>query len=597
MTNKQLSELLANISASYQILGENRFKVIAYDKASESIAHLTQELKDIWEDGKLEDVPGIGKGIAQNIDELFRTGKSTHFEEVLSKVPESVFPLLLVPGIGPSKAYTIVSTFKLKSKDTVIADVETLIKQHKIASLPHFGEKSEEVIRSGIESYKRGQIKENRMNLPTADSIAKELIAHVAKHKAVERVDVLGSLRRKAATIGDIDLAAVTARPVEVIAHFIEFPHEKIIDQGKQGATMLLHNGKQVDLRVQEKASYGAMLQYFTGSKHHNIHVRTYALDKGLSLSEHGIKNVKTGKLIEYETEEALYEAIGLRWIPPEMREDRGEIEAAIQEMKGEKPGLPNLIEVKDLKGDLHMHTNYQFPTSHDIGKSHVCKHLDKALCLGYEYIGISDHNPKVSDLSAKEIAHIMEKRYIWYKHEHELWKKKQKNNTVELFVMCEVDILTDGTLALPREAFEFVDAIVVSLHSSFRQSKEDMTKRIIKALTTHPKVKIYGHPTGRLLLEREGVDASWNEVMNVCRERSIAMEINAYPDRLDLPDLLVHEALERGVRFTIDTDAHHVDHMDLAEYGVSVARRGWAEKKDILNTQHLDTFSQWLKK
>lgn len=596
MTNKQLAELLANISAAYQILGENRFKIIAYDKASESIEHLTQELKDIWEDGKLEEIPGIGKGIAQNIDELFRTGKSTHFEEVLSKVPESVFPLLLVPGVGPKKAYTIVTTFKLQSKDTVIADVEALIEQHKIATLPHFGEKSEDVIRSGIESYKRGQIKENRMNLRDADRIANEVSEHLLKHNAVKRVDVLGSLRRRISTIGDIDLAVVTDQPTEVIEHFISFPHEKIIDQGKQGATMLLHNGKQVDLRVQAKSSYGAMLQYFTGSKHHNIHVRTYALEQGLSLSEHGIKNTKTGKLAEYETEKAFYETIGMSWIPPEIREDRGEIEAALRQMKGEKPGLPNLIEAKDVKGDLHMHTNYQFPTSHDIGASHVHEHLDKALHLGYEYIGISDHNPKVSDLTAKDIAHIMEKRYTWYKYEHEQWKKKHKNNTVELFVMCEVDILTDGTLALPQEAFEFVDAVIVSLHSSFRQIKEDMTRRVLKALTAHPKVKIYGHPTGRLLLEREGVDASWSDIMDVCKERSIAMEINAYPDRLDLPDLLVREAIDHGVRFTIDTDAHHVDHMDLITYGISVARRGWAEKKDVINTQHLDTFQKWIR-
>jgi DNA polymerase (family 10) len=328
------------------------------------------------------------------------------------------------------------------------------------------------------------------------------------------------------------------------------------------------------------------MLQYFTGSKHHNIHLRTLALEKGLSLSEHGIKAVNTGKIAEYPDEESFYEAIGLPYIEPELREDRGEIEAAI------KGNLPQLVTLNDIKGDLHMHTNYQFPTSHDLGVSHLHEHLDKAASVGYEYIGIADHNPKVSDLSAKEIAKIMEKRYLWYTEQHRKWKSEKD---VELFVLCEVDILVDGRLALPEEAFEFVDGVIVSLHSSFRQSKADTTKRIIKALTFHPKVRIFGHPTGRLLNTRDGVDADWQEVMKVCNQREIAMEINAYPDRLDLPDLLVRDARELGVKFTIDSDSHQVDQMDVMQYGVSVARRGWCEKKDVLNTLPVKAFSKWL--
>lgn len=588
MTNKELSQLLKNMSAAYLILGENRFKMIAYEKAADSIEYMTQEVKEIWEQGKLEEVPGIGKGIAVNLDELFRTGKSSHFDEVMSKVPQSIFPLLLVPGIGPKKAFKLVTTFELYNPKTVVEDLEKVALAHKIATLEGFGEKSEQVILSGIESYKKGQIKENRMSLPDADRVAQEILTYLRNHPKVKRADLLGSLRRNVATIGDIDIAVITDKPDEVVEHFIAFPHEKITDHGSKGATILLHNGRQVDLRVARNESYGAMLQYFTGSKHHNIHLRTLAIEKGLSLSEHGIKDVKTGKLKEYADEESFYEAIGLPYIPPELREDRGEVEAAIAKK------LPDLIELKDINGDLHMHTNYVFPTSHDLGQSHVHDHLDMAIDLGYEYVGISDHNPKVSDLTAKDIASIMEKRYAWYKEQLTQWQKKTKKN-VELFVMCEVDILVDGTLALPTEAFEFVDAVVVSLHSSFRQSKEDMTKRIIKALTTHPKVKIFGHPTGRLLMQRDGVDADWNEVMNIAKERDIALEINAYPDRLDLPDHLVREAVKKEISFTINTDSHEVNQMKLMKYGITVARRGWVQKKDVKNTLPLSSFKSWL--
>ncbi len=597
MTNRELSQLLQNISAAYLILGENRFKTIAYDKAAESIEHLTSEVKDIWKNGTLDQIPGIGKTISQHLDELFRTGKVKHFEEIMEKVPQSVFPLLLVPGIGPKKAYRLVTELHLTDPTNVVSDLEKAAKEHKIAKMEGFGPKSEEVILEGIGSFNKGQIKENRLTLPDADHIAQEVIAYLSKHPAVKRVDLLGSLRRQVSTIGDIDVALITDKAEDVVKYFVQFPHERLVDQGTKGATLLLHNGRQVDLRVQDAKSYGAMLQYFTGSKHHNIHLRTYALERGKSLSEHGIKDVKTGTLTEYANEKDFYHDLGLEWIPPEMREDRGEIDAAIQTFQKKTPGLPRLLETKDIKGDLHMHTNYAFPTSHDLGQSHVHEHLDMAQTLGYEYIGISDHNPKVSDMTAKDIAVVMEKRYQWYKKEHEKWlhSAKASKHPVELFVMCEVDILTDGRLALPEEAFEFVDAVVVSIHSSFRQPKEEMTKRIIKALTTHPKVRIYGHPTGRLLMQRDGVDADWAEVMKIVKEHNIAMEINAYPDRLDLPDTLVRDAVERDIKMCIDTDSHQVKQMDLIPYGVSVARRGWVEKKNVVNTLSYKHFQLWL--
>lgn len=589
MTNLEIAELLRKVSAAYLILGENRFRIIAYDRAADSIEHLTSEVKDYWDDKKLEDIPGVGGGIASNLDELFRTGKSKHWEDVLGKVPEAIFPLLLVPGLGPKKAYALVKELKLTSAKTVIADLEKAAKAGSIAGMEGFGEKSQSVILEAIATYKQGAIKENRMPLPYADQIAREVMAHIQKGGHVEKINALGSLRRQVSTIGDIDIAVATNKPEAVLKHFLTFPHQKIIDHGPRGATMLLANGRQVDLRVQTPEAYGAMLQYFTGSKNHNIQLRSLALEKGLSLNEYGIKNVKMGKVKEYRTEEAFYEAVGLKYIPPELREDKGEIPAA------KSGGLPDLVEAKDIRGDLHTHSSYDLQSSHDVGKNSIAELLTQADTLGYAYIGFSDHNPRANQ-SAAEITEIMKKRRYAYDRAYGSWSEKNKS-ALNFFLMCEVDILPDGRLALPEKAFDYVDAVIVSLHSAFTQERSQVTHRLVTALTTHPKVRILGHPTGRLLGSREGVDADWQEVMRVAKKHDIALEINAYPDRLDLPDILVYDAVKAGVKLSIDTDAHATEHMLLMPYGVSVARRGWATKRDIVNCMDYNNFRTWLLK
>lgn len=590
MTNQEIAELLRSVAAAYLILNENRFKIIAYERAADSIEHLTSDLKDMWDDGKLSEIPGVGPGIASSLDELFKTGKVKHFDEVLGKLPKSIYPLLLVPGIGPKKAYRLVKEFDLTDPKTVISDLEKAAKAGKIAPMDGFGAKSQEVILTNIETYKKGAIKENRMTLPDANDVANKILEHLRKHPAVHRADPLGSLRRRVATIGDIDIAAATKDPEAVIEHFLTYPYQKLTDRGPAGSTVLLHNGRQVDIRVQHPDSYGAMLQYFTGSKHHNIQLRTFALEKGLSLNEHGIKHVKSGLVEKVATEEMFYKKIGLPYIPPEIREDRGEIDAA------RSGKLPDLVELIEIRGDLHIHTDYSFPSSHDLGVSDVLEHLDKAVELGYAYVGISDHNPSITNQSTDQIVRVMKDRKDYYEDKLYSWKKKT-GKRVHLFVMCEVDILSDGKLALPEAAFDYVDAVVVSIHSGFTQPRPIVTERIIKALTAHPKVRIFGHPTGRLLSKREGVDANWQRVFDTCREHDIAMEINSYPDRLDLPDSLVFDAVKQGIKLCIDTDSHAVDHMDLMEYGVSVARRGWATKRDIVNTLDYNEFTAWLTK
>ncbi len=437
------------------------------------------------------------------------------------------------------------------------------------------------------------------MELQTADAIAQDVIRFLKKDPSVIKIDVLGSLRRQVSTIGDIDIAVATTKPDGVIELFLRFPYQKIIEKGPSGASLLLHSGCQVDLRVVDPSKYGAMLQYFTGSKNHNIKLREFALSRGLSLNEYGIKKVnkskvKSQKSIKCSTEESFYQAIGLPWIVPELREDKGEIEAALRGI------LPKLVETVYIRGDLHIHTNYDLSSSHDVGADPLIRYLDRAVELGYAYIGISDHNPSVMKHSMNKIVDIMKRRKAYYEHQYSSWKQKVSNNhnikqLPELFIMCEVDIQPEGTLALPMEAFDYVDAVVVSIHSSFTQSKEETTKRVIRALTAHPKVRIFGHPTGRLLTKREGVDIDWSEVFSVCKARDIVLEINANPQRLDLPDTIVYDARKAGVRFCMDTDSHAAYQMDMMKYGVSVARRGWCEKRDIVNSMGYTEFRKWL--
>lgn len=603
MTNLEIARWLRNVAAAYQILNENRFKIIAYERAADSIEHLTSEAKDLWDDKKLSEIPGIGASIAGHLDELFRTGHVKHWDSVMKKVPEAVFPLLSVPGIGPKKAYKLVRELKLKRAKTAVRDLEKAARAGTIEPIEGFGKRSQDVIYEGIGTFKKGAVKENRMPLPIADSIAQAVITYLKKLPVVKRADALGSLRRGVSTIGDIDIAAATDKPEETVSYFLKYPHEKIIEKGPSGGTLLLTNGRQVDLRVQKPEAYGAMLQYFTGSKNHNIKLREFALEKGLSLSEHGIKRVKTGKIKEVATEEAFYKELGLDYIPPELREDKGEIEA-VQAGK-----LPKIITLIDVKGDLHVHSDYDIEPSHDLGSNSIAEFLTRAVELGYEYVGFSDHNPSISNHTQKQIVDIMKRRKDKYEQQYSSWiKSVQKrarppslrsgvSGRVQYFLMCEVDILPNGKLALPEAAFPYVDAVIVSIHSVFNQNRKTVTERITKALESHPKVRILGHPTGRLLGSREGVDADWEEVFATAKKHNIALEINAHPKRLDLPDSLVYDAAKTGMKFCINTDSHEIAVMDFVRYGVSVARRGWAEKRDIVNTLGYNDFKDWLLK
>ncbi len=554
--NKEIAQLLRNVSAVYQVQGANQFQVRAYDLAADSIEHTTSEIKNLWEVGELDQVPGIGEHLQKYLDELFNKGKCEHFEKILEGVPDDMFEFLKIPGVGPKTA------FKLAEAGVVSIDnLENRIKSGWLVK-KGFSEKILQNILRGIGEFKR---KSDRILLPEANETAKKVIDHLKKHPNVRRADPLGSLRRKVATVGDIDISVSSDKPKEIIEHFKKTPDvERVVEAGDRSATITLTSGIHVDLMVQPPDRYGSLLQHFTGGKLHNVHLRSIARDKGLSLSEYGVKNIDPeGKqfsedmMIKCKTEGEFYKLLGMDYIPPELREDKGEIERALEHK------LPHLIELKDINGDLHTHSFWSD------GQNSIKEMADYALKLGREYIALTDHSyPNLKfDKRLKEI---------------EQYNYSKKN--IRVISGLEVNINADYSLQIPDEILAKHDIVLVSIHTSFRQPASEMTNRIIKALE-NPHVDVLSHPTGRLLLEREGIDADWERIFKTAAKLGKFLEINSYPNRLDIPDLLVYEARRFGVKFIIDTDSHQTNHLNLMEYGVSLARRGWLEAKDVINT------------
>ncbi len=586
-SNKEIAFLLRCIAAAYLIKGENRFKIIAYEKAADTIEHLSREIKDIWQEGELHNLPGIGPSISSHLDQYLSTGRSQHFEEIMKGIPETVFELTKVPSIGPKKAFKLVTALGLFNKKTLFEDIKKKAEKHEIAKIEGFGEKSEKSIIEALENFFKLKKEEGRMLLSYAWKIANEFKSFLSEIEEIERIDVLGSLRRMSPTIGDIDITVLCDKSAykKVIKKFLSYPKRiKTEGAGEQKASIIISPYIRVDLRVIRKERYGSMLQYFTGSKSHNIKLREFALKRGFSLSEYGIKSTKDKKEFTFSSEEKFYNFIGLQYIPPELREGNDEIEKALQNK------IPKLITLKDIKGDLHIHSNFDVKTSHDLGKNSIEEIAEVALNKGYKYIGITDHNPKFFGLSSKEILEILKRRKEYFVKS--LSDKKFKR--LNLFIGMEVDILPDGKLALPSGYEKYLDYVIASVHSSFNLNIEKMTKRVLKAIT-YPKVKFIGHPTGRLLMKREGFELNWNILFPELRKRDVALEINSFPQRLDLPDSIIRKSIQNGVRLIINTDSHQISHLENMIFGVANARRGWATKKDILNTLPYQEFKKWI--
>ena len=562
-SNKQIARLLKSIAVAYTIKGGHNFKVIAYENASDSVEHATSEVRDLWESNRLDTIPGVGESIQKHLDELFKTGNVKHFDEIKKGINPLVFKLTDIRGFGPKTAYQLVSGLKINSIKQLIEKA----KKREIQKLPGFGEKSEKEILESISKHKD----QTRFLLNEAFTVAERVLAYLRKLPECERAEPLGSLRRMVATVGDIDIAVASKKPEIIISHFKKYKETiKVLEAGPRKASILLLGGMQVDLMVEDPQGFGALLQHFTGSKYHNIHLREIALKKGYSLSDYGIK--KKGKLLRFKTEEDFYGFLGMDWIIPEMREDAGELEAAISH------SLPDSVKIDDIKGDIHLHSNYQIEPSHDYGVNTFQQIIERGKSMGYEYVGLSDHSPSVSTHTNREILNLISRRTRAIEH------IKNSNKKMGVLNLLEIDILSTGELSVPEVGLKMLDGAIAGIHSSHSQNKLAITKRLMFAINS-PYVKVITHPTGRLLLNRESYEADWDKIFEACFKTNTMLEINAWPNRLDLTDSLVREAIKRGVRLVINTDSHDIRQMNNMKFGVAVARKGWATKQDIANT------------
>ncbi len=583
LSNAEIADLLRNVATALTLGKANSFQVRAYENAADSIEHLTADLGDLWEEDKLKDIPGVGKGLQEYLNELFKTGTVKHFESLMADFPSVIYTLIKVPGVGPKTAQELA---ELGVKD--LGDLEEKLEKGILVE-KGFSAKIAEKIKLGVVEYKGLG---NRILLPVAGEQAEKIVEYIKKDPNVSQADYLGSLRRRVVTVGDLDFAAATKNPEKTLAHFTAMPGVKhvVSEGGYQAepgdhkvakAMVVLNNGMHVDLLVGDPDSYGALLQHFTGGKNHNIHLRTLAEKKGLSLSERGVKDLKTGEVKPIKKESELYAMLGMQTPDPELREDTGEIEAAI------KHELPTLVTLADIKGDMHLHSNFPMEPSHGPGANKLEEIVEKAQSLKYEFVGLSDHSPGFTKNSKDKIIQLIETRTKY------IQKLKSSTKSVRVLNGLEIDILTDGSLSVPDEALKTLDYSVAGVHSAHKMPKDEMTKRILKALSS-PYLKILAHPTGRLLNQRQSYDADWDLIFTYCAENKKLLEVNSFPNRLDLRDDLIRRAKELGCKFIIDTDAHEISQMDNMEYGVSLARRGWLEKEDVVNTWSWEKVKTW---
>ena len=576
MSNLEIAKLFRAVAAAIQVKDKSpnaRFRVISYESAADSIEHATSEVKDLWDDNNLSAIPGIGKSIAERLDELFRTGKVESFEDLMGDLPQGMYEFLNIVGVGPKSAYKLAKELKIDKAEGALAKLEKAAIDGKIREIEGFGKESERDILEGIKNIKD---KSSRMLLPHAQEIADEIIEYMKQIPEVKRAETLGSLRRQVSTIGDVDVAIASNEPKKVIEYWLKYPKiQEVYDKGELTASVRLPGSIRADLKVQTVNNFGALLQHFTGSKHHNVALRTLAIKHKLSLSEHGVK--KNGQWVKTSTEKDFYAHMNMDWVPPEIRENEGEIEAAL------KGTLPKLVELTDIKGDLHLHTDFLQDTSHDSGVGSIEDFALTGQKLGHEYIAITEHNLK-STLGEKKTIDLIKAKRDKVEHINSSREISGENRTIKVFNSLEVDITKNGDLALPEKATEYLDFLVVSVHNNFRGTKKEQTERVLRGLS-HPKAKIFAHPTARKLNQREGIELDWERVLEFCAKNNKYLEINSWPERLDLPDTLVRMAVNQGVKLAISTDSHNFNQMDLLRYGVSVARRGWATKRDIINT------------
>lgn len=575
LSNKQVVSLLKEALAAMEVKGSNFFKIRAYQNAIAILDNITSSIFDIWENKNLDSIPGIGEGISQHLNELFTTGTVKEWESLKKGLPDGMFGLIGLRSIGAKKAYKLSLTFKLTDRETAIDLLKEHAKRQEIRIIPGFGEKSESQILEAIEQSKVHKSEKERTMINKAEDIVERLVTYMKELDCVVEIEACGSFRRRNPTIGDLDVPVATTDLVKTMDHFLKYPEiGDIVTKGDKRSTVVLKNDMQVDMYVVPPQAYGAMIQYFTGSKQHNIVLRTFALEKGLSLSEYGIKDKKTGDLKEFSTEKAFYEYLGIQYIPPEIRQGANEVELAAQNK------MPKLVELKDIKGDLHVHTTDSTDALNPLDDV-----IEKCISLGYSYIGISDHIPSVQTHGYAGIEKIIKEKREKIKKANEKYGDK-----IRILLGYEVNILSDAKMSWPDEFLKELDYAIGGVHSSFNQDKDTMTKRIIAGLE-NPYITFIAHPTNRLINERPSVNADWSKILRAARDNEKILEINSYPQRLDLTFDLVKEAKDMGIKLIINTDSHEIHHFDFMKYGVDVARMGWCEKKDIINTYSFEDF------
>lgn len=562
MKNDEVATLLYTIADLLDIKGEGFFKTRAYRIAAQTIMDLSEDITTVVEENRLKDIPGIGPALTKKITEYVTTGKLSYLETLQSEIPFSVLDLLNIPTLGPKKASVLFNQLNIST----IEQLKKACNQGKLRNLDGFGELTEINIIRGIALIEKTK---GRTTLHHATEISNKLLSHLNKSENIQQISIAGSLRRLKETIGDIDILVSSSEPTAVMDRFVQYPLIKqILVQGKTKTSILLSNNIQADLRVVEEKSYGAALQYFTGSKEHNVSLRSLALKQGYKLNEYGLFNKKDNTYLVGKDEKEIYHQLNLPYIPPEIRENRGEIDEGIND------NLPSLLELKDIQGDIHIHSSYS--DGHDT----ISTMAQAAETLGYSYIGITDHSESL------HVAKGLKKDQIEKKAEE--IKQINKSSKIKVFLGTECDIKSDGTLDYSDEVLRLFDYVGIGIHMKFNMSEKEATERIIQGMS-HPAVTFLAHPTCRLIGHREPLPLDMEKIFETAVDTNTALEINSFPDRLDLNDVYVKRAKELGVRFCIGTDAHTKDHLVFMKYGVATARRGWLEKEQVLNTLSLE--------
>jgi DNA polymerase (family 10) len=569
VNNREVAKIFSDTADLLEIKGEAIYRVLAYRKAAESLSSLGEDINEVWRTNRLRDIPGVGEAIASKINELLSTGKLGFYEKLAAEVPPSLVDVLKVGDVGPKKA----ARFWKELGITTLEQLEQAANAGRLRDLSGMGERSEARILESIQALRRRE--SDRISIGVAWPAAQVFLDRLRSLPDVAAAEAGGSLRRMRETVGDLDLIVASDDPGAVMAAFLAFPEvARVRGQGETKSSVELHDGMRVQLWVHPPAHYGTALQYATGSQAHNVRLREFSLDKGLSLSEHGFKPEK-GKEIRCAHEEQVYETLGLPWIPPEMREDRGEIKAALEGR------LPELVSMDDLKGELHAHSDWSD------GQISIEGMARAAADLGLEYLVISDHSRSLGVANGLSIERLEEQRKV-------IAKLQKSLPEIRLLQGAEVEILADGRLDYPDEVLAELDVVVASLHTSLRQPREKVTRRLLNAIR-NPHVDIIGHPTGRMIGAREAADLDMEAILNAAAEHDVVLEINANPERLDLNDAHARRVVELGGLLAINTDAHHPDHFGFRLFGAGVARRAWAPAEAVINTWPLERLLDWV--